>query len=303
MILDNCDIGRRAKIRRAILDKNVRVPEDAVIGYDLERDRAPPPRHRKRHRGGGRRPHAGGYHRPGRVLHARLGRGAPAEPHGTAGPGLDHAVWVPGDLPAARVRHRRAAGARRDPAHLHRLPGLQGHLSLPLAFAAALAGSICGITISYWLGRTFGLALIHRYGRYLRITEEHVNKAHAWFERVGHWGLTFGYFVPGVRHLTAYAAGMSDLEPHQFALFAYSGAVPVGHHLHRPRLFPRRALGGRRAEHPPLPARRHHRRGYSAGCVAGVAEAAGREIQLIASAVATTTTQPITLYQRYETCR
>jgi glucose-1-phosphate adenylyltransferase len=39
VILDNCDIGRRAKIRRAILDKNVRVPEDAVIGYDLDRDR------------------------------------------------------------------------------------------------------------------------------------------------------------------------------------------------------------------------------------------------------------------------
>jgi glucose-1-phosphate adenylyltransferase len=39
IILDNCDIGRRAKIRRAILDKNVRVPEDAVIGYDLESDR------------------------------------------------------------------------------------------------------------------------------------------------------------------------------------------------------------------------------------------------------------------------
>ena len=40
MILDNCDIGRRARVRRAILDKNVRVPEDALIGYDLERDRA-----------------------------------------------------------------------------------------------------------------------------------------------------------------------------------------------------------------------------------------------------------------------
>jgi glucose-1-phosphate adenylyltransferase len=39
VILDNCDIGRRAKIRRAILDKNVRVPEDAAIGWDLERDR------------------------------------------------------------------------------------------------------------------------------------------------------------------------------------------------------------------------------------------------------------------------
>ncbi|MGD0497416.1 MAG: DedA family protein [Bryobacteraceae bacterium] len=101
----------------------------------------------------------------------------------------------------------------------------KGHLPLPGAFAAALAGSACGITLSYTLGRTFGLALIHRYGRYLRITEERIGKAHAWFRRVGHWSLTFGYFVPGVRHLTAYAAGMSDLEAPQFALFAYSGAV------------------------------------------------------------------------------
>ena len=40
VILDNCDIGRRARVRRAVLDKNVRVPEDALIGYDLARDRA-----------------------------------------------------------------------------------------------------------------------------------------------------------------------------------------------------------------------------------------------------------------------
>jgi glucose-1-phosphate adenylyltransferase len=39
VIFDNCDIGRRARVRNAILDKNVRIPEDAEIGYDLERDR------------------------------------------------------------------------------------------------------------------------------------------------------------------------------------------------------------------------------------------------------------------------
>lgn len=38
VIFDNCDIGRRAKVRRAILDKNVRVPEGGDIGYDQERD-------------------------------------------------------------------------------------------------------------------------------------------------------------------------------------------------------------------------------------------------------------------------
>jgi len=39
VIFDNCDIGRHARIRRAILDKNVRIPEGAVIGHDLARDR------------------------------------------------------------------------------------------------------------------------------------------------------------------------------------------------------------------------------------------------------------------------
>jgi membrane protein DedA with SNARE-associated domain len=101
----------------------------------------------------------------------------------------------------------------------------RGHLSLPLAFFSAFAGSACGITLSYTLGRIFGIILIHRYGRYLRITEEHVEKAHAWFRRAGHWSLTIGYFIPGVRHFTAYAAGMSELEYPTFALFAYAGAA------------------------------------------------------------------------------
>ncbi len=40
IMMDNCDIGRHAKVRHAILDKNVRVPEGAQIGYDLDADRA-----------------------------------------------------------------------------------------------------------------------------------------------------------------------------------------------------------------------------------------------------------------------
>ncbi|MFN7920627.1 MAG: glucose-1-phosphate adenylyltransferase [Bryobacteraceae bacterium] len=39
IVFDNCDIGRRAKVRRAILDKNVRIPPDTAIGYDLASDR------------------------------------------------------------------------------------------------------------------------------------------------------------------------------------------------------------------------------------------------------------------------
>lgn len=39
VIFDNCDIGRHAKVRHAILDKNVKIPEGAEIGYNLEKDR------------------------------------------------------------------------------------------------------------------------------------------------------------------------------------------------------------------------------------------------------------------------
>jgi glucose-1-phosphate adenylyltransferase len=39
VIFDNCDIGRHAKVRRAILDKNVKIGEGVEIGYNLDEDR------------------------------------------------------------------------------------------------------------------------------------------------------------------------------------------------------------------------------------------------------------------------
>ena len=38
VLFDNVDIGRGARIRNAILEKNARIPENAVIGYDAEED-------------------------------------------------------------------------------------------------------------------------------------------------------------------------------------------------------------------------------------------------------------------------
>lgn len=39
IIFDNCNIGRHARIRRAIIDKNVVVPEGAEVGFDVESDK------------------------------------------------------------------------------------------------------------------------------------------------------------------------------------------------------------------------------------------------------------------------
>ncbi len=39
VVFDNCDIGRRCKLRRTIVDKNVTIPPDTNIGFDPEQDR------------------------------------------------------------------------------------------------------------------------------------------------------------------------------------------------------------------------------------------------------------------------
>jgi membrane protein DedA with SNARE-associated domain len=90
---------------------------------------------------------------------------------------------------------------------------------------AAVGGSWCGISVSYAIGRTLGLGAVHRFGRYLHVDDRRLDRVHDWFARRGHWALFFGYYIAGVRHLTAIVAGASRLEFPSFVLFAWSGAV------------------------------------------------------------------------------
>ncbi|UVT20289.1 MAG: DedA family protein [Nitrospira sp.] len=91
--------------------------------------------------------------------------------------------------------------------------------------AAAFLGSICGITISYLIGRCLGLYVVHTVGRRLRIGPDDLDKVSAWYVRWGKYALFFGYFVPGVRHLVALVAGSSNLPLVIFMPFAYAGAL------------------------------------------------------------------------------
>jgi glucose-1-phosphate adenylyltransferase len=40
IVFNHVNIGRRCRVRRAILDRHVNLPEGTVIGYDIEADRA-----------------------------------------------------------------------------------------------------------------------------------------------------------------------------------------------------------------------------------------------------------------------
>ena len=101
----------------------------------------------------------------------------------------------------------------------------EGELHFVPAYIAAVLGSMGGISLSYSIGRVFGLGVVDRFGRWMHVTRKDLGRVEGWFERSGRWLLTFGYFVPGVRHFTAIVAGSSRLPAHVFARFAYAGAA------------------------------------------------------------------------------
>ncbi|HEY7789652.1 MAG TPA: DedA family protein [Vicinamibacterales bacterium] len=90
---------------------------------------------------------------------------------------------------------------------------------------AAMLGSSAGITLSFIVGRAIGPPALRMAGRLFHVPETALIRVRRWFAHLGKWTLTFGYFVPGVRHLTAIVAGASALGYATFAAFAYAGAA------------------------------------------------------------------------------
>ncbi len=101
----------------------------------------------------------------------------------------------------------------------------RGRLHPVAAAVAAMGGAMTGITLSYGLGRFAGLPLLLRYGSRLHVNTAVVARVGAWYGRSGKWLLTVGYFIPGVRHVTAVVAGASGLPVATFMAFAYAGAA------------------------------------------------------------------------------
>lgn len=98
----------------------------------------------------------------------------------------------------------------------------RGQLSPAATLVAAISGCMAGITLSYVIGRTVGCAAV----RHLTHGHDEVwTRVQRWLQRFDGWLLTFGYFIPGVRHVTAIAAGTAPLDYPTFSAWAYPGAA------------------------------------------------------------------------------
>lgn len=98
-----------------------------------------------------------------------------------------------------------------------------GQLNPVLAIISSATGSMTGITIAYFLGRFFEAKVLAHLEKHAG--SERLEKVLSWYHRHGYKLLTVGYFIPGVRHLSGYIAGLSRLSYRNFAFFSYLGAV------------------------------------------------------------------------------
>ncbi|MGH2393087.1 MAG: DedA family protein [Candidatus Limnocylindria bacterium] len=90
------------------------------------------------------------------------------------------------------------------------------------ATIGAAVGSVAGYLIGAWGGRP----LLDRYGRYIHIHPDDLDRADAWFARYGGWAVFLARFVPLLRALINYPAGVARMPIGRFLLFSILGSIP-----------------------------------------------------------------------------
>jgi membrane protein DedA with SNARE-associated domain len=101
----------------------------------------------------------------------------------------------------------------------------RGELHLPTVMAVGLLAAIVGDNIGYWVGRRYGRQALERYGRYIWISPDRLEKVSAFIGRSGGLAVFVARFVPGVRCLAGPVAGATGMPPHTFIVANTLGAL------------------------------------------------------------------------------
>ncbi|GGJ78939.1 membrane protein DedA with SNARE-associated domain [Anoxybacillus voinovskiensis] len=92
-------------------------------------------------------------------------------------------------------------------------------------FLVSWLGATIGMMTGYGMGRFLGHPFMKKYGKYVGIKEEKWERASSLFHKYGKWFVLFGFYLPGVRQISPYMAGVIRFPFRLFLLLASIGAV------------------------------------------------------------------------------
>ena len=100
-----------------------------------------------------------------------------------------------------------------------------GKLNIAFVIAASAAGAIIGDNAGYWVGKKGGIAIVNKYGRYVRLDESKIGRMHEFFEKHGAKTVFFGRFISLLRCWAAVLAGVANMPYATFMLWNALGGI------------------------------------------------------------------------------
>ena len=100
----------------------------------------------------------------------------------------------------------------------------QGKMNIFLAFFAGTFGSLMGAIFNYYLCYFFGRSLIEKYGKYVGIDDDKMQKFESFFKRHGEISTFNCRLIPGIRQYISLPAGLARMNVFKFSLFTTLGA-------------------------------------------------------------------------------
>jgi membrane protein DedA with SNARE-associated domain len=100
-----------------------------------------------------------------------------------------------------------------------------GRLNIFLVALLGFCGAVLGDNLGFAIGHFGGRRLVLRYGRYVFITPERLDRATVFFERHGGKVIIVARFIEGLRQANGIVAGITGMHWRRFLIFNAIGAA------------------------------------------------------------------------------
>ncbi|MEM0091785.1 MAG: DedA family protein [Saccharolobus sp.] len=99
----------------------------------------------------------------------------------------------------------------------------QGDMNLYVAVIIGTLGSLIGSIIDYFIAYKLGLPFLKKYGKYIKITESRLDSLNKFFSKYGNVSVFLARFLPAIRALISFPAGLARMSIIYFVLVTFSG--------------------------------------------------------------------------------
>ncbi|HSL10886.1 MAG TPA: DedA family protein [Actinomycetota bacterium] len=101
----------------------------------------------------------------------------------------------------------------------------RGELDPVVALLASTGGSVAGALALYAASRSGGRALVLRFGRFVKLTPDDLERSERWFDEHGTVAVFVARMVPGARSLISVPAGTANMPILRFTLLTTAGSL------------------------------------------------------------------------------